>query len=164
MKIDISSNAVLVQVASSENTDNHMIYSINGAGNIIEHFHIKDAEVKEVIELIPHSRIIQFTDKQMWEVNCKCMFNRIWEPDFIPYDMVEAWNLPPELNVIMIHFCDMKNVFNYSSSEDYFEAERTVEHFIYDRQTPIEITSEDIHQQGVKSRTKFLKYIRYFVL
>lgn len=164
MKIDISNDTVLVQVVSSEISNNHMIYCINGGGNIIEHFHIKDADVKEVVELIPHQRIIQFTDKQMWEINCSCMFNQIFEPDFIEYNNVGAWNLPPELNIIMIHFCDMKNVLNYEGSDDYFEGENTLKHFINDRVTHIEKTSEEVHRRGIKSRKKFLKYIKYFVL
>lgn len=164
MKLDIDRETCLVQIVSSEFSDNHMVYCIGPDGRILEHFHIKDACVKEVVELIPHQRIIQFTDKQMWEINCLCMFNQIFEPDFIEYNNVGAWNLPPELNIIMIHFCDMKNVLNYECSDDYFEGENTLKHFINDRITPIEKTSDEVHGRGVKSRAKFLKYIKYFVL
>ena len=163
MKLDINEDVCLVQIVSDEFSDNHMIYGIGPDGCVWQHFKIKDATVDEVIDLVPHMRIIQFSNKEMWQVQCACMFNRIFEPDIVPYDCVEAWDLPPELNIILIHFCDLKHIQGYNGSEDYSEAERTMEYWVNNRPTPIEVKSEKIHLQGVESRKKFLNLIKSFV-
>lgn len=163
MKLDIGEDICLVEIVSDAFSNNHMIYGIGPDGRVWEQYHIKDASVEEVIDLVPHMRIIQFSNKEMWEVQCACMFNRIFEPDIVDYNCVEAWDLPPELNIIIIHFSDIEHVKNYSSSDNYFEGERTIDHFINDFPTEIEKKSEKVHQQGVESRRKFLHLIKSFI-
>ena len=123
-----------------------------------------DATVSEVVSLIPHMFIIQFTPMQMWEMQCKTSFNMIFEPDVIPYDSIFAWQMDSELVEIIRHFGKIKHVLNYLETDEFRSEAHIVDDFISARPTLIERKSDDVHRKGIVSRTTMLKIIQEWVL
>ena len=163
-KLPIPSDTCLVEIVSDDNTSNHCVYFLTIEGELIDHVKIFDATVSEVVSLIPHMFIIQFTPMQMWEMQCATMFNRIFEPDLIPYDSVFAWQMDSELVAIIRRIGKFNNVLNYSETIECKEEEHIIENFIYSRPTPIENKNDSVHAQGIESRKKMLKIIEQWVL
>ena len=163
-KLPIPSDTCLVEIVSDDNTSNHCVYFLTIEGELIDHVKIFDATVSEVVSLIPHMFIIQFTPMHMWEMQCKTSFNRIFEPDVIPYDSIFAWQMDSELVAIIRHFGKIKNVLNYLETDEFRSEAHIVDDFISARPTPIERTSESVHRNGIVSRTAMLKIIQEWVL
>lgn len=163
-KLPIPSDTCLVEIVSDDNTSNHCVYFLTIEGELIDHVKIFDATVSEVVSLIPHMFIIQFTPMQMWEMQCKTSFNRIFEPDVIPYDSIFAWQMDSELVAIIRHFGKIKNVLNYLETDEFRSEAHIVDDFISARPTPIEMESEEVHRRGVVARNKMLKIIQEWVL
>ena len=163
-KIPVPNETCLVEIVSEDNTSNHCVYFLNMEGELIDHVKIREATVSEVVSLIPHMFKIQFTPMQMWRMQCSTMFNRIFEPDVIPYDSIFAWQMDPELVAIIRHFGRIKNVENYLESDECRAEAHIVDDFISARPTPIEKKSEEVHRRGVVARNKMLKIIQQWVL
>ena len=90
-KIPVPQETCLVEIVSEDNTSNHAVYFLDINGDLIDHVIVREATASEVISLIPHMFKIQFTPVDMWRMQCATMFNRIFEPDVIPYDNIFAW-------------------------------------------------------------------------
>ena len=163
-KIPVPNETCLVEIVSEDNTSNHAIYFLDINGELIDHTIVREATVNEVIALIPHMFKIQFTPMQMWEMQCVTSFNRIFEPDVIPYDSIFAWQMDPELVAIIRHFGKIKNVMNYLETDEFQSEAHIVDDFIFARPTPIELKSEAVHARGVESRKKMLKIIENWVI
>ena len=163
-KIPVPNETCLVEIVSDNNTSNHCVYFLTIEGELIDHVKVFDATVSEVVSLIPHMFIIQFTPMQMWEMQCKTSFNRIFEPDVIPYDSIFAWQMDSELVEIIRHFGKIKNVLNYLETDEFRSEAHIVDDFISARPTPIERKSDDVHRKGIVSRTTMLKIIQEWVL
>ena len=163
-KIPTPEDTWLVEIVTDNGTQNHMIYYLDKEGTIVDHVHVEDASIVEVCGLIPHMFVVHFTPHQMWEVQCACMFNQLFEPDMIPYDNMLAWRMDAEMVAILRHFGKIINVANYKNSEEYAKEVNILDDFIYARPTPIERKSEEVHQRGIESRRKFLNRVRNFVL
>lgn len=163
-KIPCPEDTWLVEIVSEDGSQNHMIYFLNAEGELVDYVHVEDASAREVCELIPHMFVVHFTPRQMWEANCARMFNQIFEPNMIPYDRIIAWQMDAEMVEILRHFGKIINVANYRNSKEYADEVHILDDFIYARPTPIERTSEEVHQRGIESRRKFLNYVRDFVL
>ena len=163
-KIPVPNETCLVEIVSEEGTSNHAVYFLDINGELIDHTIVREATVNEVIALIPHMFKIQFTPMQMWEMQCATMFNRIFEPDLIPYDSVFAWQMDSELVAIIRHFGKIKNVLNFLETDEFRQEAHIVDDFISSRPTPIEKESEEVHARGVESRKKMLKIIEQWVI
>ena len=163
-KLPIPSDTCLVEIVSDDNTSNHCVYFLTIEGELIDHVKIFDATVSEVVSLIPHMFIIQFTPMQMWEMQCKTSFNRIFEPDVIPYDNIFAWQMDSELVAIIRHFGKIKNVLNFLETDEFRSEAHIIDDFISARPTPIEKESEEVHRRGVVARNKMLNIIEKWVL
>ena len=163
-KMPVPQETCLVEIVSEDNTSNHAIYFLDIEGQLIDHTIVREASVSEVVSLIPHMFKIQFTPMQMWEMQCKTSFNRIFEPDVIPYDSIFAWQMDSELVAIIRHFGKIKNVLNYLETDEFRSEALIVDDFISARPTPIERTSESVHRKGIVSRTAMLKIIQEWVL
>lgn len=163
-KIPVPDSCCLCEIVSDDNTSNHCIYFLDIEGQLIDHVKVMDATVSEVVSLVRHMFVIQFSPMQMWTMQCATMFNRIFEPDMIPYDNIFAWQMDPELVAIIRRFGKFNNVLHYSETIECKEEEHIIEDFIYSRPTPIERENESIHAQGIESRKKMLKIIEQWVL
>ncbi len=163
-KIPVPQETCLVEIVSEDNTSNHAVYFLDINGELIDYTIVREATVSEVVSLIPHMFKIQFTPMQMWKMQCATMFNRIFEPDMIPYDSIFAWQMDPELVAIIRHFGMIKNVANFIESDEFRENAHIVDDFISARPTPIERESEEVHRQGIVSRTNMLNIIQDWVL
>ena len=167
MKIDklpVPNGTYLVEIVSEDFSKNHMVYFLNESGELIDCVHITDAGPDEVIKIIPHMFIIRFTAYQFWKMQCETMFNRIFEPDMIPYDSIFAWQMNKQMVDIFRHYGKVINVLNYENSTEYEEEVHILDDFIYSRPTPIERKDENIHAQGIESRRKMLEIIQDWVM
>ena len=163
-KIPVPHETCLVEIVSEDNTSNHAIYFLDIEGQLIDHTIVREASVSEVVSLIPHMFKIQFTPMQMWEMQCATSFNRIFEPDVIPYDSIFAWQMDSELVAIIRHFGKIKNVLNFLETDEFQSEAHIVDDFIIARPTPIELKSEEVHARGAESRKKMLKIIEQWVI
>lgn len=163
-KIPVPQETCLVEIISEDNTSNHAVYFLNIDGELIDHVIVREATVSEVVSLIPHMFKIHFTPMQMFEMQCVTSFNRIFEPDLIPYDSIFAWQMDSELVAIVRHFGKIKNVMNYLETDEFRSEAHIVDDFISARPTPIEMESEEVHRRGVVARNKMLKIIQDWVL
>ena len=163
-KIPVPNETCLVEIVSEEGTSNHAIYFLDINGELIDHTIVREATVNEVIALIPHMFKIQFTPMQMWEMQCVTSFNRIFEPDVIPYDSIFAWQMVSELVAIIRHFGKIKNVLNFLETDEFQSEAHIVDDFIFARPTSIEQKSEEVHKKGIVARTKMLKIIQEWVI
>ena len=163
-KIPVPQETCLVEIVSEDNTSNHAVYFLDINGDLIDHVIVREATASEVISLIPHMFKIQFTPVDMWRMQCATMFNRIFEPDVIPYDNIFAWQMDSELVAIIRHFGMIKNVANFLETDEFRENAHIVDDFISARPTPIERESEEVHGQGIVSRTNMLNIIQDWVL
>lgn len=163
-KLPVPNETCLVEIVSEDNASNHAVYFLNIDGELIDHVIVREATASEVISLIPHMFRIHFTPMQMWEMQCATMFNRIFEPDLIPYDSIFAWQMDSELVAIIRHFGKIKNVLNYLETEEFRSEAHIVDVFISARPTPIEQESEEVHRQGIVARNKMLKIIQEWVI
>ena len=163
-KIPVPNETCLVEIVSDDNTSNHCVCFLNMEGELLDHVKIIDATVPEVVALIPHMFIIQFTPMQMWKMQCATMFNQIFEPDLIPYDNIFAWQMDSELVAIIRHFGKIKNVLNYLETDEFRSEAHIVDDFISARPTEIERKSEEVHRRGVVARNKMLNIIEKWVL
>ena len=163
-KIPVPHQTCLVEIVSDDNTSNHAIYFLDINGELIDHTIVREATASEVIALIPHMFKIQFTPMQMWEMQCATSFNRIFEPDLIPYDSIFAWQMDSELVSIIRHFGKIKNVLNFLETDEFREEAHIVDDFISARPTPIEMESEEVHRRGMIARNKMLNIVQEWVL
>jgi hypothetical protein len=92
------------------------------------------------------------------------MFNRIFEPDMIPYDSIFAWQMDKQMVDIFRHYGKIINVFDYRNTTEYKEEVHILDDFIYSRPTPIEHENKCVHQAGIESRKKMLEIIKEWVL
>lgn len=163
-KIPVPKETCLVEIVSDDNTSNHCVYFLTIEGELIDYVKVFDATVSEVVSLIPHMFIIQFTPMQMWEMQCVTSFNRVFEPDLIPYDSIFAWQMDSELVAVLRHFGKIKNVCNYLETDEFKSEAHIIDDFIYSRPTPIEKENDSVHAQCIESRKKMLKIIEQWVL
>ena len=163
-KIPVPNDTCLVEIVSEDNTSNHAIYFLDINGELIDHTIVREATANEVIALIPHMFKIQFTTMQMWKIQCATSFNRIFDPDLIPYDSIFAWQMDSELVAIIRHFGKIQNVMNYTETDEYRDEVHILDDFIYSKPTPIERENESIHAQGIESRKKMLNIIKQWVI
>lgn len=163
-KIPVPQETCLVEIISEDNASNHAVYFLNIDGELIDHVIVREATASEVISLIPHMFKIQFTPMQMFEMQCVTSFNRIFEPDLIPYDSIFAWQMDSELVAIIRHFGKIKNVLNFLETDEFRSEAHIVDDYISARPTPIEMESEEVHRRGVVARNKMLKIIQDWVL
>lgn len=163
-KIPVPNETCLVEIVSEDGTLNHAIYFLDINGELIDYTIVREATASEVIALIPHMFKIQFTSMQMWEMQCATMFNRIFEPDLIPYDSIFAWQMDEEMVAIIRHFGKIKNVLNFLETDEFKSEAHIVDDFISARPTPIEQESEEVHARGAESRKKMLKIIEQWVI
>ena len=165
-KIPVPERTWLVEIITNEHEeDKHMICFLDKEGQLVENpVHVEDATASEVVSKIGHMCIVQFTDKQMWEVNCACMYNQIFEPDLIPYNAEYAWQMDAELVAILRHFCKINQVYKYKETDEYIDEVHILDDFIYSQKTPIEQKSKEVYSRGIKSRHKFLDCIKNFCL
>jgi hypothetical protein len=167
MKIDklpVPDGTYLVEIVSEDFNKNHMVYFLSEDGELIDYVRIADASPAEVIEIIPHMFIIRFTAYQFWKMQCDTMFNRIFEPDMIPYDSIFAWQMDKQMVEIFRHYGKIINVFDYKNTTEYKEEIHILDDFIYSKPTPIEQENECVHQAGIESRKKMLNIIKDWVL
>lgn len=163
-KIPVPDETCLVEIVSDDHSQNHMIYFLNSEGQLIEDpVHVEDASIGEVCGLIKHMFVIHFTPYQFWQMQCETMFNRIFEPDMIPYDSIFAWQMDKQMVDIFRHYGKVINVLNYENTTEYEEEVHIIDDFIYSRPTPIEQEDENIHAQGIESRKKMLNIIKDWV-
>lgn len=156
---------MLVEIVSDDHSNNHMIYFLDSEGQLIEDpVHVEDASIGEIFGLIKHMFVIHFTPYQFWQMQCATAFNRIFEPDMIPYDSIFAWQMDKQTLDIFRHFGKIINVANYQNSAEYADEVHILEDFVQMRPTPIEQKSEEVHERGMKARTKMLEIIREWVL
>ena len=164
-KIPCPDETCLVEIVSDDHSNNHMIYFLDKEGQLIEDpVHVEDASIGEVCGLIKHMFVIHFTPYQFWQMRCQTMFNRIFEPDMIPYDSILAWQMDKQMVDIFRHYGKVINVLNYENTTEYKEEVHILEEFIYNPPTPIERKDENIHAQGIESRRKMLDIIKEWVL
>ena len=163
-KIPVPQETCLVEIVSEDNTSNHAVYFLDINGDLIDHVIVREATASEVISLIPHMFKIQFTPVDMWRMQCATMFNRIFEPDVIPYDNIFAWQMDSEMVSIIRHFGKIKNVMNYLETDEFRSEAHIVDDFISARPTEIEKKSEEVHRRGVIARNKMLNIIEKWVL
>lgn len=163
-KIPVPDETYLVEIVSEDFSKNHMVYFLSECGELIDCVHVTDASPDEVIGIIPHMFIIRFTAHQFWKMQCDTMFNRIFEPDMIPYDSIFAWEMDKQMVDIFRHYGKVINVLNYENTTEYKEEIHIIDDFIYSRPTPIEMKDECIHAKGVESRMKMLNIIKDWVL
>lgn len=164
-RLPVNDGTSLVEIITNHNNPTeHAIYTLDEYGELVDTpVIIKDAKLAEIISIIPHMFIIHFTDKEAWEMKCKTMFNRIFEPSFVEWNNTFAWQMDKELLDIIRHFGKIKNVLNYTDTEEYKNEVHIVDDFIYSRPTPIERKSLDVHQKGIESRRNMLKIINDWV-
>ena len=163
-KIPLKDNTHVVEIVTDHNNPkNHSIYMLNEEGQLIDRVLISDALIGEVLGVVKHMVIIQFKDIDMWEMKCATMFNQIFEPDFVPYDELFAWQMNEELVKIIRHYGKCKNVLNYTNTTEYKNEVHILDDFVYGRPTPIERDSEEVHQRGIESRKKMLNIIKEWV-
>lgn len=159
-KIPLKDNTNVVEIITNHyNPTEHSIYMLDETGNLIDRVLISDASIGEVLSIVKHMVIIHFTDKQAWEMRCNTMFNNIFEPDFIPYDELFAWQMNKTLVDIIRHFGKCKNVHNYKETTEYRDEVHILDDFINGRPTPIEQKDENVHKRGAESRQKILNYL-----
>ena len=163
-KIPVPQETCLVEIVSDDNTSNHAIYFLDIEGQLIDHTIVREASVSEVVSLIPHMFKIQFTPMQMWEMQCATSFNRIFEPDLIPYDSIFAWQMDKEMIAVIRHFGKIKKVLNFLETDEFKSEAHIVDDFISARPTEIEKKSEEVHRRGIVARNKMLKIIQEWVL
>lgn len=164
-KIPVPDETMLVEIVSDDHSQNHMIYFLDGEGQSIEDpVHVEDASIGEVCGLIKHMFVIHFTPYEFWQMQCKTIFNRIFEPNMIPYDSIFAWQMNKQMVDIFRHYGKVINVLNYENTTEYEEEVHIIDDFIYSRPTPIERKDEGIHAQGIESRKKMLNIIKDWVL
>lgn len=163
-KIPVQKETCLVEIVSDENASNHCVYFLDINGELIDHFKINEATVPEIVGLINHMFVIQFTTKQAFDMKCITTFNNIFEPNYIRYDDTFAWQMDSEMITIIRHFGKIKNVLNYPETEEYRSEAHIIDDFILARPTPIEQRSEEVHNRGVVARSAMLKIIQDWVL
>ena len=163
-KLPVPDGTYLVEIVSEDFSKNHMVYFLNESGELIDCVRVTDASPSEVIRIIPHMFIIRFTAYQFWKMQCETAFNRIFEPDMIPYDFILAWQMDKQMVDIFRHFGKVINVLNYENSTEYEDEVHILNDFIYNPPTPIERKDENIHAQGIESRRKMLEIIRDWVM
>lgn len=166
-KIVCPDETYLVEILTNdENPNQKRVYFLNREGCIIDFVEVEDVSVGELRGLIKHMFVISTSPRQMWEMQCATMFNRIFEPDMIPFDNAFAFAINDELLVNAIReFGKLKNVLNYSDTMEYDECYcQTLLAFIGNRPTPIEKESEEVHEQGMTARAKMLKIIKEWVI
>lgn len=164
-KIPCPDETCLVEIVSDDHSNNHMIYFLDCDGQLIEDpVHVEDASIGEVCGLIKHMFVIHFTPYQFWKMQCQTMFNRIFEPDMIPYDSILAWQMDKQMVEIFRHYGKVLNVLNYENTTEYKEEIHILDNFIYSHPTPIEMKNEGIHAQGIESRRKMLEIIQDWVM
>ena len=163
-KLPVPDGTYLVEIVSEDFSKNHMVYFLNENGELIDCVRVTDASPSEVIRIIPHMFIIRFTAYQFWKMQCETAFNRIFEPDRIPYDSIVSWQMDKQLVDIFRHFGKIINVLNYKDTTEYKEEVHILDDFIYSRPTPIEQEDEGIHAQGIESRRKMLEIIQDWVM
>ena len=163
-KLPVPDGTYLVEIVSEDFSKNHMVYFLNESGELIDCVRVTDASPDEVIGIIPHMFIIRFTAYQFWKMQCETAFNRIFEPDMIPYDSIVSWSMDKQMIDIFRHFSKIINVLDYKNTTEYKEEVHILDDFIYSRPTPIERKDECIHAQGIESRRKMLEIIQDWVM
>ena len=153
-------------LTNDENPNQKRVYFLDKEGLIIDFVEVEDVSIGELRVLIKHMFVISTSPRKIWEMQCATMFNRIFEPDMIPFDYAFSFAINDELLVNVIReFGKVKSVLNYTNTTEYRECySKTMDAFIYNRPTPIEIENESIHAKGMESRRKMLKIIEQWVL
>ncbi len=166
-KIVCPDGTYLVEILTNDfNPDQKRVYFLDKEGSIIDFVEVEDASVSELRTLIKHMCVISTSPRKIWEMQCATMFNRIFQPDMIPFEYTFAFAIEDELLVNVIReFCKVEWVLNYTNTTEYDECySKTMDAFVYNRPTPIEKKNESIYLQGIKSRKKMLKIIEQWVL
>lgn len=166
-KIVCPDSTCLVEILTNDfNPNQKRIYFLDKCGSIIDFVEVEDVSVSELRTLIKHMCVISISPRKIWEMQCSTMFNRIFEPDMIPFEYEFAFAIEDELLVNVIReFCKVEWVLDYTNTIEYNECySKTIDAFVYNRPTLIERENESIHAQGIESRKKMLKIIRQWVI
>ncbi|WP_406537004.1 hypothetical protein [Methanobrevibacter sp.] len=153
-------------LTNDENPNQKRVYFLDKEGLIIDFVEVEDVSIGELRVLIKHMFVISTSPRKIWEMQCATMFNRIFEPDMIPFDYAFSFAINDELLVNVIReFCKVEWVLDYTNTIEYNECySKTMDAFVYNRPTPIEKENESIHLQGIESRKKMLNIIKQWVL
>lgn len=166
-KIICPDGTCLVEILTNdENPNQKRVYFLDKDGSIIDFIEVGNVTVSELRGLIKHMFVISTSPRKIWELQCETMFNRIFEPDLIPFEYEFAFAIGDELLVNAIReFGKVRNVLDYTNTTEYNECfSKTMDVFVYNRPTPIEECDESVHAQGIQSRRKMLRIIEQWVL
>ena len=166
-KIVCPDGTSLVEILTNDfNPDQKRVYFLDKEGSIIDFVEVEGATVGELRALIKHMFVISTSPRKIWELQCATMFNRIFEPDMIPFEYAFAFGIEDELLVNVIReFCKVEWVLDYTNTTEYNECySKTMDAFVYNRPTPIERENESIHAQGIESRKKMINIIKQWIL
>lgn len=166
-KIICPDGTCLVEILTNdENPNQKRVYFLDEEGCIIDFVEVENVTVGELRALIKHMFVISTSPSGIWRMQCETMFNRIFEPDLIPFEYEFAFAIGDELLVKAIReFGKVRNVLDYTNTTEYNECySKTMDAFVYSRPTPIEERDESIHVQGIQSRRKMLEIIEQWVL
>lgn len=166
-KIVCPDSTYLVEILTNdENPNQKRIYFLDKEGLIIDFVEVEDVSVGELRTLIKHMFVISTSPRKIWEMQCATMFNRIFEPDMIPFEYEFAFAINDELLVNVIReMIKVYAVLDYPNTVEYKECySQTMDAFVYNRPTSIEIENESIHAKGVESRRKMLQIIEQWLL
>lgn len=162
-KILVPNETCLVEIVSNKNKEDHCVYFLDENGKIIDHLEISDCLISEIVIMIHHMFIINFTDQQFFNMKCMTNFNNIFEPNFIHYDDIYGWEMNEEMVKIIRFFGKLKNVYKFVGTKEYQEEEKIISNFITEKPTPIEHTSKEVHERGMFARAKMLEFISNWV-
>lgn len=166
-KIPVPDATYLVEILTNDvNPNQKRVYFLDKEGSIIDFVEVEDVTIDELRSLIKHMFVISTSPMKIWEMQCATMFNRIFEPDLIPFEYEFAFAIGDELLVNVIReFGKVDHVLNYTDSMEYAECYcQTLQSFIGNRPTPIEQESDEVHERGMNARAKMLKIIREWVI
>lgn len=146
----------LVLIVKDAFSDMSMIYFLDEMGKVIEY---KETRDKPQNLKIDHLYVLDFTTNEFYNMLCDIRFNCIFEPNYIEYDNVKAWNMTKDEVYLTRFLSKIKHINNYKQYDDFKEGDEKRQQWINNHPTPIEQKNEEIHQQGIESRVKFLNYI-----
>lgn len=166
-KIPVPNATYLIEILTNdENPNQKRVYFLDKEGLIIDFVEVEDVTIGELRSLIKHMFVISTSPGKIWRMQCATMFNRIFEPDLIPFEYEFAFAIGDELLVNAIReMGKVRWVLDYTNTTEYNECfSKTMDAFVFNRPTPIEECDESIHAQGIQSRRKMLEIIEQWVL
>lgn len=160
-KLSIPEETMLVEVVSQDGGNNHMIYYIAEDGSIIDFVHVVNTRISDVIRAIPHMMVINFTERQFWQMAMETMmYNRVFEIDPIRYDDFACWRMDATMVELFRHWCKIINVANYKETDEYMAEVHIVNDYIHSKPIPAEHTYPEVHERGVAARKRQVEIIK----